>query len=69
MTVNKGFRFLVKLQARIPATLLKMKYSKLQFKVITLIFIIVMFKNSYSTIQLLCTCGQNNCKVCEGTDC
>ena len=66
---SKGFRFLVKLQARMPATLLKMKYSKLQFKLITLIFIIVMFKNSYSTIWLLCTCGQNHCKVREGVDC
>ena len=47
---SKGFRFSVKLRPRILGILLKMKYSKSQFKVITLIFVIVMFKNSYSTI-------------------
>ena len=47
---NKGFRFLVKLQVRMPATFLKMKYIKPQFKLITLIFIIVIFINSCSAI-------------------
>ena len=41
---SKGFRFSVNLRPRILGILLKMKYSKSQFKVITLIFIIVMFK-------------------------
>ena len=47
---SKEFRFLLKLQARMPATLVNMKYSKLQFKLITLNFVTVIFTNSCSTI-------------------
>ena len=52
---SKGFRFLVKLQARIPATLLEIKYSELQFKVITLILLLscsktVILQYSYSAL-------------------